>query len=153
MLSSALHTAFSRRGAPMSTNGFFEYDNNSLAVRRLAELPMLRLADRTRDVRGWHVYGREGRQLGTVADLLVDIDRLKAETLLVSLADGDRAGTMVVVPLQSLAPGHGGQRRLVPGGGMPPIALQYQSTTRYAMWLAIAVAIMALAGWMLGFYG
>jgi sporulation protein YlmC with PRC-barrel domain len=135
----------------MSTNEFLEYDKNSMAVRPLAELPMLRLVDGARDVRGWEVLARDGRRLGTVADVLVDIDRLRADTLLVSLA-GDGAGATVVVPLAGLSAEHGGHRRLVSGEGMPPIAVHYQSTTRYAIWAAIAVAIIALAGWILGFF-
>lgn len=136
----------------MSTNGFPAYDTNSMVVRPLAELPTLRVADGARDVRGWEVRGHDGRRLGTVADLLVDIDRLRADTLLVSLAEGDRAGALVVVPLTGLSPAPGTTRRLVPGEGMPPIGLRYQSTTRYAIWVAIAVVITALAGWVLGFF-
>ncbi len=136
----------------MSTNGFLAYDKNSMVVRPLTELPTLGVADRARDVRGWEVRGHDGRLLGTVADLLVDIDRLRADSLLVSLAGGDGAGGMVVVPLNGLSPEHGSNRRLVPGEGMPPIGLRYQSTTRYAIWAAIAVAIIALAGWVLGFF-
>ena len=137
----------------MSTNEFLEYDTNSVAVRPLAELPMLMLADRARDVRGWEVHDRDGRRLGRVADLLVDIDRLRADALLVSLVGEDRSGDLVVVPLQGLAPETGGDRRLVPGDGMAAIAVRYVSTTRYAIWGAIAVAIIALAGWILGFFG
>ena len=136
----------------MSANGFPVYDANSMVVRPLADLPTLRVANGARDLRGWEVRGHDGGPLGTVADLLVDIDRLRADTLLVSLASGDRAGTMVVVPLHGLSEEHGSHRRLVPGGGMPPIGLRYQSTTHYAIWLAIAVAIIAVAGWILGVF-
>jgi sporulation protein YlmC with PRC-barrel domain len=120
-----------------------------MVVRPLAELLTLRLADQTRDVRGWEICSRDGRRLGTVTDLLVDIDRLSADTLLVSLADDARAGDLVVVPLHGLSPERDTNRRLVPGAGMPPIALRYQSTTRYSLWVAMAVAIMVLAGWVL----
>jgi len=136
----------------MSTGEFPAYDTNSMVVRPLSEVPTLRVADRARDVRGCEVCGDDGRRLGTVTDLLVDIDRLKADTLLVSLTGGDRAGAMVVVPLHGLSPEPGSNRRLVPGKGMPPIRLRYQSTTRYVIWAAIAVVIMALAGWVLGFF-
>jgi sporulation protein YlmC with PRC-barrel domain len=136
----------------MSTNGFLAYDTSSMVVRPLAELPTLRVANRARDLRGWEVRGHDGGRLGTVADLLVDIDRLRADALLVSIAGGDRAGTMVVVPLHGLSEEHGSHRRLVPGEGMPPIRLGYQSTTRYAMWVAIAVVIIAVAGWVLGVF-
>ena len=101
---------------------------------------------------GRPVLDRDGRRLGTVVDLLVDIDRLEAETLLVSPGGGDRADVRLVVPLRGLAPEQGGTRRLVPGEGMPPIGLRYQSTTHYAIWVTIAVVIMALAGWVLGFF-
>ena len=137
----------------MSTNEFLEYDKNSVAVRPLAELPMLMLADPARDVRGWEVYDRDGGRLGTVADLLIDIDRLRADALLLSPVGEDRSGPLMVVPLEGLAPEHGGYRRLVPGDGVAPIAVRYQSTTRYAVWAAIALAIIALAGWLLGVFG
>lgn len=136
----------------MSTNGFLAYDKKSMVVRPLTELPTLRVADPAHDVRGWEIRGHAGHRLGTVADLLVNIDRLSADALLVSLVGGGRPDTMVVVPLDGLSPEHGSHRRLVPGDGMPPIVLRYQSTTRYAIWVAIAVAIIALAGWVLGFF-
>jgi sporulation protein YlmC with PRC-barrel domain len=136
----------------MATNGFLAYDSDSMVERPLTELPTLRVADPARDVRGWEVGSHDGRRLGTVADLLVDIDRLKADTLLVAPAGSDRAGAMVVVPLHALSPEHGSNRRLVPGTGMPPIGLRYQSTTRYSIWVAIAVAIIAGAGWVLGLF-
>jgi sporulation protein YlmC with PRC-barrel domain len=136
----------------MSTGGFLAYDKDSVVARPLTELPMLRLADQARDVRGWEIYSQDGRPLGTVVDLLVDIDRLTADELLVSPAGSDDAGAMLVVPLHGLSPDRGSPRRMVPGEGMPPIAIQYQSTTRYALWGAIVAAIIALAGWMLGFF-
>ena len=102
----------------MSTNEFLAYDRNSMVVRPLTELPTLRVADPAHDVRGWEVRGHDGHRLGTVADLLVNIDQLSADTLLVSLVGGERADTMVVVPLDGLSPDHGGHRRLVPGDGM-----------------------------------
>ena len=136
----------------MSTSGFLAYDKDSVVARPLTELPMLRLADQARDVRGWQIYGQDGHRLGTVVDLLVDIDRLRADALLVSPAGTDDADAMLVVPLHSLSPDRGSHRRMVPGEGMPPIAIRYQSTTRYAVWVAIAGAMIALAGWMLGFF-
>ena len=136
----------------MSTNGLLAYDRNSMLVRPLTELPTLRVADPAHDVRDWEVRGHDGHRLGTVADLLVNIDQLSADTLLVSLVGGERADTMVVVPLDGLSLEHGSYRRLVPGDGMPPIVLRYQSTTRYAIWVAIAVPIIALAGWVLGLF-
>lgn len=136
----------------MSTNGFLAYDKDSLVARPLNELPMLRLADQARDLRGWEVYGHDGHRLGTVVDLLVDIDRLRVDALLVSPAGSDETGAIVMVTLHSLSPERGSHRRLVPGEGMPPIAIRHQSTTRYAIWAAIAAAIIALAGWVLGFF-
>ena len=136
----------------MSTGKFLVYDKDSVVARPLTELPMLRLADQARDVRGWEIDGQDGHRLGTVVDLLVDIDRLSADALLVSPAGSDDAGAMLVVPLQSLSPDRASSRRMVPGEGMPPIAIRYQSTTHYALWVAIAAAMIALAGWMLGFF-
>ena len=54
--------------------------------RRLSQLPALVVADSRGDVRGWPVIAHDGRTLGTVADLLVDVDRLTADFLLVSMA-------------------------------------------------------------------
>ena len=136
----------------MSTNGFPAYDTDSIVVRPLDELPMLRVADPADDVRGWEVCGHDGRLIGTVADLLVDVDRLRADTLLVVLAGGDRTGAMVVVPLHGLSPEDGRHHRLVPGEGMRPITLRYESTTRFAIWAAIVAVIVALGGWALGFF-
>jgi hypothetical protein len=136
----------------MSTGGFRAYDKDSFVARPLTELPMLRLADQARDVRGWEIDGQDGHRLGTVVDLLVDIDRLSADALLISPAGSDDADAMLVVPLHGLSPDRSSPRRMVPGEGMPPIAIRYQSTTRYALWGAIAAAVIALAGWMLGFF-
>ena len=136
----------------MSTNGFPAYDTDSMVVRPLHELPMLRVADPAHDVRGWEVRGDDRRLIGTVADLLVDIDRLTADTLLVVLAGGDRAGAKVLVPLHGLSSEDGRQRWLVPGGGMRPITLRYESTTRYAIWAATAAVIIAVGGWALGLF-
>jgi sporulation protein YlmC with PRC-barrel domain len=133
----------------MSANEFPGYDRNSTSVRPLTEVPALRVADPERDVRGWDVLDRDGRRLGTVADLLVDIDRLRADTLLVSLTSADPESAMVVVPLHGLSSEQGSHRRLVPGEGMPPIGVRYQSTTRYAIWVAMALGIIALAWWVL----
>lgn len=138
---------------PVSTNGFPAYDTDSMVLRPLTELPMLRVTDPARDVRGWEVRGHDGQRLGTVADLLVDVDRLRADTLLVVLAGGDRAGATVVVPLNGVSPADDRHHRLVPGEGMPPIVLGYESTTRYAVWAGIAAVLIALAGWVLGFFG
>ena len=136
----------------MATNGFLAYDRDSMVERPLAELPTLRVADPARDVRGWAVRSHDGGRLGTVADLLVDIDRLRADSLLVTPAGSDRADAMVIVPLHALAPDQHSTRQLVPGTGMPPIGLGYQSTTRYSIWVAIAVVILAVVAWALGLF-
>lgn len=137
----------------MSMSEFLPYDRNSLVVRPLAELPTLHVADPARDVRGWEVHGHDGRPLGTVVDLLVDIDRLTADRLLVSLAGSGHAGGVAAVPLDRLSPERGSHRVLVAGEGMPPIAIRYQSTTRYAVWGAVVAAIAAVAAWLLGWIG
>ena len=136
----------------MAPNGFLEYDSDSMVERPLTELPTLRIADPARDVRGWEVRSHDGSRLGTVTDLLVDIDRLTANALLVAPAGSDRAGAMVVVHLHALSQEPGSNRRLVSGTGMPPIGLRYESTTRYSIWVAIAVVIVAVAAWVLGLF-
>ena len=91
------------------------------------------------------------------ADGISELRKLRAledeNARLKRLVRGGRAGATVVIPIDGLSAEHGSHRRLVSGEGMPPIAVRYQSTTRYAIWVAIAVGIVALAGWILGFFG
>ena len=137
----------------MSTDPFIEYEGNSSALRPLGELPTLRLVDAERDVRGWEIRAQDGQLLGAVADILIDVDRLEANSLLVSLAGGHHQGRPGVVPLRALAPEDRTRRRLTLGDGMAPIRVRYQSTTRLALWAAIAIAIVTLAWWVMGAFG
>jgi hypothetical protein len=134
-------------------NLFVEYDDESPALRPLAEVPALRLVHSHRDVRGWEIHGQDGRPLGRVVDLLVDVDALQAKALLVSRAGERGDGSRAVVRLQALAPEDRAHRRLTPGAGMEPIALRYQSTTRFTLWAAIVIVIVAFAAWMMGVFG
>ena len=111
-------------------------------VRPLFELPALRLADGARDVRGWEVQDTAGEVLGLVTDLLADPDRLVSEFLLVSgkAVPGD---AIVPVSRMEVRGSH-----LVPGRGLEPIPLRYQSTTRLTLWAAAAVAVLVLL-WVL----
>jgi len=54
----------------------------------LSELPDFEIGDNSPDVRGWPVQSADGRRVGTVDDLLVDTDQLKARYLVVHL-DGE----------------------------------------------------------------
>ena len=112
-------------------------DGHASHLRPLADLPALRLADGARDVRGWEVQNADGEVVGVVTDLLADPDRLMAELLLVS----DAASGESIVPISRM------QVRgshLVPGGGLEPIPLRYQSTVRLTLWTAAAAALLVL---------
>ena len=127
-----------------------EADDTGVDVRPFADLPTLRLVEPARDVRGWEIHERDGRPLGTVVDLLVDVDRLEARKLLVALSGPPDPGGTTTVQVDRLAPEDTTARRLTLGHGMAPIALGYQSTTRLAVWATIGTAILALIGWMTG---
>ena len=107
-------------------------------LRPLADLPALRLADGARDVRGWEVRDAGGEVLGLVTDLLADPDRLVSEFLVVS--DKAMSGEAIVpVDKMEIRASH-----LVPGSGLAPIALRYQSTTRLTLWAAGVAALLVL---------
>jgi hypothetical protein len=137
----------------MSTDLSRKFDDTGGDVRPFADLPTLRLVEPARDVRGWEIRERDGRLVGTVVDLLVDVDRLEARTLLVSLSGPPDPGGTTIVPVNRIAPEDASGRRLTLGHGMAPIALGYQSTTRMAVWATIGTAIVALIGWMTGLLG
>ena len=106
-------------------------------VRPLAELPALRLPDGERDFRGWELRDTGGELLGVVTDLLADPDRLVSEFLVVS--DDVSAETIVPVARMEIRGSH-----LVPGSGLEPIRLHYQSTTHLTLWAAAAAALLVL---------
>lgn len=106
-------------------------------VRPLAELPALRLADGARDVRGWELRDTGGELLGVVTDLLADPDGLVSEFLVVS--DDVSAETIVPLASMEIRGSH-----LVPGSGLEPIRLQYQSTTHLTLWALAAAALIVL---------
>ena len=136
----------------MSRNTSLEFDDRSIAVRPLAELPTLRLVERARDVRGWKVSAQDGRTLGTVVDFLVDVDKLQANKLLVSFPDGGEHETVRVLSVDEVAPEDRTHRSLTAGHGMAPIAVRYQSTAKLTLWAAIGVALMALVAWLSGVF-
>ena len=107
-------------------------------LRPLADLPALRLADGSGDVRGWEVQDAGGETLGLVTDLLADPDRLVSEFLLVS--DKESSGE-AIVPLDRMEIRGS---NLVPGSGLAPIPLAYQSTTHLTLWTAAAAALFVL---------
>jgi hypothetical protein len=106
-------------------------------VRPLGDLPALRLPDGERDVRGWELRGTDGELLGVVTDLLADPDRLVSEFLVVS--DDVSAESIVPVARLEIRGSH-----LVPGSGLEPIRLQYQSTTHLTVWAAAATVLVVL---------
>jgi hypothetical protein len=106
--------------------------------RPLAELPALRLDDGARDLRGWEVRDAGGVTLGLVIDLFADPDRLVSEFLLVS---GKEPPGESIVPLGRMAIR---ESHLIPGRGVEPIRLRYQSTTHLTVWTAVAAALLVL---------
>lgn len=107
-------------------------------LRPLVELPALRPADEARDLRGWEVRDTGGDVLGLVTDLLADPDRLVSEFLVVSTKASSGES---IVPLDQMEI----QRsHLVPGGGLAPIPLRYQSTTHLTLWAAAAATLLVL---------
>lgn len=108
-------------------------------LRPLVDLPALRPANGARDLRGWEVQNAQGEVLGAVTDLLADPDRLVAEFLLVSDAAGS-GESIVPVSRMQIRGSH-----LIPGSGLEPIPLRYQSTVRLAVWTAAAVGLLVLA--------
>jgi hypothetical protein len=106
-------------------------------VRPLGDLPALRLPDGERDVRGWELRDTDGELLGVVTDLLADPDRLVSEFLVVS--DDVSAESVVPVARLEIRGSH-----LVPGSGLEPIRLQYQSTTHLTLWAAAAAVLVVL---------
>jgi hypothetical protein len=90
----------------------------------------------------------DGELIGVVTDLLADPDRLVAEFLLVSgVPAGDRESAVPVSRMEIRG------SHLVPGSGLEPIVLRYQSTVRLTLWtVAIAAAALLLA-WALGAIG
>jgi hypothetical protein len=116
-------------------------------LRPLAELPALRVADGAGDVRGWEVRDTGGDVLGLVTDLLADPDRLVSEFLVVSTKASSGES---IVPLDRMEI----QRsHLVPGGGLAPIPLRYQSTTHLTLWAAAAAAVVILVWAIWSFQG
>jgi len=71
----------------------------------LSELRDYEVADDSVDVRGWTVSGSDGRDLGTVYDLIVDSTTMQARYLVVSLSDkahatpGSGTSQPVLVPV------------------------------------------------------
>src|SRR6476661_4133453 len=75
------------------------------ASRRLGNLPAHQISPGEPDIRGWLVVGADGRRVGRVSDVLVELHSLTARHLEITL-DPDiaaRAGARtIVVPVESL---------------------------------------------------
>ena len=122
-----------------------ETHNDSIRLRPLRELTALTIDRGEADVRGWMVTGRDGRPLGHVTDLLADADSLQAEYVIVTIDGEDRpaAQAETVLPVAALR-AVPEQRQLISDGGMRPVRLRYQSTTRL-LWWAVALLIVVAA--------
>lgn len=73
--------------------------------RRLGNLPTHQISPGEPDIRGWLVVGADGRRVGRVNDVLVELHSLTARHLEIALDPGvaERAGaSTIVVPVESL---------------------------------------------------
>ena len=113
-------------------------------LRPLVEFPALRLAEGAQDLRGKEVRSVKGELLGTVSDLLADPDRLVAEFLTVATAAAPERE--VIVPLSGLEKSGA---HLVPGRGLEPIVLRYQSTLRLTLYTSAFSAALLLLIWII----
>ncbi|WP_310394521.1 PRC-barrel domain-containing protein [Hymenobacter sp.] len=71
-------------------------------LRRLRDLTDFEVADGHLDVRGWAVRGGDGQSLGTVHELIVELEALKVRYLDVELDAGfrlDDAGSHILLPI------------------------------------------------------
>ena len=64
--------------------------NDARRLNPMRDLPDYKVADGEPDIRGWSVYAATGRELGVVADLLVDTDMGEVVMLDVDLRRDDR---------------------------------------------------------------
>ncbi|MFN7144890.1 MAG: PRC-barrel domain-containing protein [Myxococcota bacterium] len=60
-------------------------DTRRTGIEALSDLSDYRVARGNPDIRGWTVYGNDDREIGTVRDLLVDLDAMKARYMVVGL--------------------------------------------------------------------
>ncbi|MGH7622822.1 MAG: PRC-barrel domain-containing protein [Gemmatimonadaceae bacterium] len=75
------------------------------SVRRLARLPYHRISAGEPDIRGWLVIGADGRRIGRVRDLLIDLNSLRTRYIEVKLDVGIAAaagGPTAVLPVECL---------------------------------------------------
>jgi hypothetical protein len=70
--------------------GVGPYVRKGLRLERLSELDKFRVADGEPDIRGWEVRTISGRQLGEVADLLVDTEAAEVVMIDVDVRDSGR---------------------------------------------------------------
>jgi hypothetical protein len=134
-------------GAPNSRRQASAALVGAAELRLLSEVPTLVIARDDQNVLGWDVIV-DGERMGTVVDLLVDVDRLRAEYLLVSTSHPTGEGDMLV-PVAAFTKDRP-RSRLVVGIGPAYIKVRYPSTVALATWSALAFAIVGLILWALG---
>lgn len=72
--------------------GVGPYVRKDMRLARLSELDKYKIADGEPDIRGWEVRTISGRQLGEVAELLVDTDAGEVVMIDVDVRDSGRHG-------------------------------------------------------------
>jgi len=88
------------------------------------------------------VQDTAGEVLGIVTDLLADPDRLVSEFLVVS-TKASSGEAIVPVDRMEIRGSH-----VIPGSGLEPIPLRYQSTTHLTLW-AVAAAAFLVSIWVI----
>lgn len=84
-------------------------------VVRLKDLKDFQVAKGDPDVRGWNVYANDGRRIGDVDELLVDVEAMKVRYLDVDL-DRDVLAVSGAAPGTAAAPGAKSDHVLIPIG-------------------------------------
>ena len=125
----------------------------------LRELPALVVSPGSVDVRDWTVVTAAAERIGIVADLLVDIESLRAEYLIIDpdreTLPGFSRTELAVVSVETTRIDRTGRQVIISGvtGPAPEIHVRYRSTTRLA-WTAAAIgAVVVWLAWLLGLFG
>ena len=105
-------------------------------LRRLRDLTDFEVADDNPDVRGWTVRGNDGQALGTVHELIVDVEALKVRYLDVEL-DGrfqiNEHDNHILLPIGAASLDDDGDNVFVP-------ALNAESVLSYPPYAEIQIA-------------
>lgn len=109
------------------------------ALSPLSELDDYDVAEGSPDIRGWTVFDESGREIGEVADLLVDTTTAEALYATVDLDDGETAEVpLAVILLDEAVEGVRLTRPLDTGAGDRAASFEAPATAEYADTSALA---------------